>query len=119
MGRACTCWSTACSTAAMFSPSLNTGRTIESLGTATELILSLTACVQRLLAEHQPGQGQAQIKANQHRMLGQPALGGVGKEAIDKLFGLKAGQLGGLYQAALGQRDFVVDEVPVASADQP
>ena len=52
-------------------------------------------------------------------MARQPALRGVGQEPGDQLDRPQAGQRAGLDEALLGQRDPVVDEIPVGAADQP
>ena len=42
-----------------------------------------------------------------------------GMNRVDQIDGLQPGEFGGLQEASLGQRDPMVDEVPVARSDQP
>src|SRR6266545_2930278 len=77
------------------------------------------AHIQRLLSEEAPGWRKRQVCAYERWMLGQPALGAIRKEPGHERFGPEAGHQTRLLQAPLCKRHLVVDEVPIAAADQP
>ena len=77
------------------------------------------ADVQGLLAHQPPGRAERQVGSDQARVGRQPALRRVGQEAGDRARTSQARQLGSLEEAALGQGDAMVDEVPVVRTDEP
>src|ERR1700674_4055697 len=77
------------------------------------------AQIKALLAQQHPGRRKGKIGADQRRMLRKPAFRGEGQKARDQADGFEAGHGRRLFEAFLGQRHAVVDEVPVGSADQP
>src|SRR2546427_6207534 len=88
------------------------GRSVDRSGFAA------TTEIERLATEDSPGRTKPKVGPNEQGVLGKPALRRVGQEPRDHLHRGEAGRLGSLGKTLLGERGLVIEEVPVASADQ-
>src|SRR6266550_5850072 len=87
------------------------GRSVDRSGFAA------TTEIERLATEDSPGRTEPKVGPNEQGVLGKPTLRRVGQEPRDHLHRGKAGRLGSLGKALLGERRIIKKKKPVASDD--
>ena len=87
--------------------------------TQSQATLRASSEVERLLPQKEPRRAKSKISARKRAGGRKLTFCGVREEALDETLGLQAGKSTGLDKTSLGERNRVVDEVPVRRSGQP